>query len=776
MGCVMAMSLGSPSITSAQRPRVATVAQRAVFESVAERWLYAGLKAQHTPFATGQRWRFLDSVRVLPGGERIIFSTYGSPASGNRMQLTVGGNGLVSGSVFTPRTVTYTPSSMQGENSFSDRVRRRWTEGSMLQLPDAVPFADMSWRGAIVRGRSVSDSIHEVTELLGMRAILDGHRTRTVDRDTVVDGRRLWFVRERSTVRYAERLINRERTLDTLVTLNRGGSGTLVEWALIDADSGLVRWRADSLRIEGKASWRYADGRVFTTPLRMERWRDLRYMSARNYDVMDSMRIAVAMRQQRGMVRFLDSTGARLFRDAPGVRDSVERAWRSATSAEEAERLWRELWQAADKPWKRRLAAMRAATGDTVFALAQDAAIDWESPIDSLQMKRRIAVMADPGSAVRVGVQVDPFYEDIAQRLATQPPASTPDTARWPCTPAASRLLAAQYASAREPRLRAVALVAHVVLDPKGWGDSLLRQPDQPLLTEANWLARGIGATWPAASHAPIPQTGATALDWLEWMNGVAPAYAESIRQFGRDPSLQARLRFEPSHAQAIRFFSVRTGRDVTAELRQRYQSAVGDTARTIFGYLVSQLTGLGMSAEEIAKSLRSGSAADRVLATQEVGQLIGRLRGRMTPVDSATRERLYDAYLAAQRHEGAAPWPMLDAKGTSTSMPEMRLGDSTRFVLVDSVPASVVARWADSAHFITRAQWDARGNRRGGSLSTITIGGALGPFVVVRIGVSGRTSRKDDETPSGWAGGSSFVLLEVDGRWVVVTGDNWIT
>jgi hypothetical protein len=27
-----------------------------------------------------------------------------------------------------------------------------------------------------------------------------------------------------------------------------------------------------------------------------------------------------------------------------------------------------------------------------------------------------------------------------------------------------------------------------------------------------------------------------------------------------------------------------------------------------------------------------------------------------------------------------------------------------------------------------------------------------------------------------GWAGGSAFVLLEVDGRCVVVTGDNWIT
>jgi hypothetical protein len=174
--------------------------------------------------------------------------------------------------------------------------------------------------------------------------------------------------------------------------------------------------------------------------------------------------------------------------------------------------------------------------------------------------------------------------------------------------------------------------------------------------------------------------------------------------------------------------------------------------------------------------SLRTGSAADRLLATQELVKLFGRPRRRMMPVDSATRGRLYAAYLTAQRREGAAPWPTLAAKGTSAPLLEMRLSDSTRFVLVDSVPASSVSRRADSVPFITRAQWTARGMQHAGSLSRFTIEGAMGPFVAVKIDVSGLASRKEDETPYGWVSGSSFLLLEVTGQWYVVTGDRWIT
>jgi hypothetical protein len=51
-----------------------------------------------------------------------------------------------------------------------------------------------------------------------------------------------------------------------------------------------------------------------------------------------------------------------------------------------------------------------------------------------------------------------------------------------------------------------------------------------------------------------------------------------------------------------------------------------------------------------------------------------------------------------------------------------------------------------------------------------------MGPFVAVKIHVSGLATRKEDETPYGWASGSSFLLLEVTGQWYVVAGDRWIT
>lgn len=499
-------------------------------------------------------------------------------------------------------------------------------------------------------------------------------------------------------------------------------------------------------------------------------------MSARDYDVRDSTRAANSARRSAGMVIFWDSTEARLARAAPGVLDSVERAWRTAPSAEEAERIWRQLSMSVDRPTKRRLAAVREATGDTAFVLEQRKRVDWESPLDSVQMSRRIAIMANPGAAVRVGVEDDSFYEDIAQLMVARPPALMSDTTQWPCTPAACRLLATQDRSAREPRLRDVALVAHLVLDPSGWSDRVLTQPDRPLLVKARWLARGVGATWLAASHAPLPPVGADALSWLEWMNGVSAAYAPLQQPFAPESSVQSRLRFEATHANAIRFITARTGRDVTAELRRKYATAIGDTARTVFGFLVSRLTGLDMTAADIASALRTGSTADRVLATEELHRLMGRTRGTLTPVDSATRQHVYDALLIAERHEGASPWPTLGNSGSSALMLELHLSDSTRFVLADTLPASTVSRWADSAHFITRAQWNARGNRRGGSLATFTIDGALGPFVAVTIHVIGRAPRQSDDPPYGWESGASFVLLEVDGCLVAITVDQWIT
>lgn len=47
------------------------------------------------------------------------------------------------------------------------------------------------------------------------------------------------------------------------------------------------------------------------------------------------------------------------------------------------------------------------------------------------------------------------------------------------------------------------------------------------------------------------------------------------------------RVRFEESHATAIRFYQARTGRDVIGELRRGFAQAESDSARLVYGTML---------------------------------------------------------------------------------------------------------------------------------------------------------------------------------------------
>src|SRR5262249_48061841 len=119
---------------------------------------------------------------------------------------------------------------------------------------------------------------------------------------------------------------------------------------------------------------------------------------------------------------------------------------------------------------------MRIDAGDTVF-LYDDLANRGSSAtgqIDSAGVRTMLQFMADPSIPWAFNQSRDVLYENLAQALTTDPPVGDVWNARVPCTPAACRLLAEQWRTAREPRLRDVGLVALFTSDPRRWGDTVL--------------------------------------------------------------------------------------------------------------------------------------------------------------------------------------------------------------------------------------------------------------------------------------------------------------
>jgi hypothetical protein len=629
-------------------------------------------------------------------------------------------------------------------------------------------------------------------ESLGNRQRWSGTRTSWLVRDTTIRGARLWIVRDSAALRYEELALVEERTLDALVRRTRVGTATIQGRLLYDAGVGLARVRDDTLRFTGSASLTYPDGTSFTTAAHDERTRHAVLYDSAEYAVRRQALRAERERTMSGGVVIVanNDVDQRLSKGDTVARDSLLRAWRRATTPNERETLYRRLtfWDRRDTAFVHRLAEQRMADGDTVFLLGQLATrpytARWEhGPVDTAHMRQLIAVMSDPGLLFAFQVDRDPFYEDLTQALTTTPPAATRDTANWPCRPAACRLLAAEWQTGGEPRLRQVALVAHFVLDPRSWTDTLVNNASHdktaPLLEAALLLARGVGATWPAASKAPIPAATADWRAWRGWMNGTDTAYA---RRLERDSALPARfkpkeatLRFEQSHAVAIRFAEARTGRDIVGELRRQLATASSDSARAVYEYMLNELGAYQPTAEAVAALLTSGSTARRDLGRREVAALF---RDDTPQADSVTTDSLQDALIATALQLGRR-WRLLDSAppGARFAEPPMREAPSEKtFLLADSLSSGLRAKWASRVRIMTQAEWNKRGEREGGTLFTLTSVRRVGPFARLGVESAGRIPRNPDQAPWLYYASTTYYLMQLNGEWFVITSAGWIT
>lgn len=742
-----------------------------------DRWMHGRQQSRFTPFSS-------EFARI------VVDSVAGGGAT-QRLHLTVGNT------QFGPDTAVVTADMSDGSADtrfgFASFHRRTTYPGDSTEFVrarrgDAVRYSARLWdlipsrpRGAPRVGLVWTDTIDRSAVEGPFRRSLRGTRVSRIVRDSIVDGRRLWIVRDSATVRYEEAHLESERTLGTAVPVARVASGTVLGVHALDSELALFRWRDDTTHLSGEAVLQYPDGRSFTTPARYERTQRWTLFDAPGFARYAAERRATDTDRWRGMVAIpSNALERRLTEGDATARDSLLREWNRTSDPDTAAAIMRTLsiWL-RDTASRQMLDRVRFAAGDTAFLYQHLANRAYAyGPTDTADVRAMLPFMEDPSIAWGFNLSRDWLYENLVQAMTTMPRAAAAPGARASCTPSACDMLAALWHSAREPRLRDVGLVARFASDPRRWADTVLALDprEHPILRPAKLLAMGAGATWIAASKTPMPPPNSDARVWLEWMNGVDPQYAAASagQPFARPLGAPPAPRFESSHQTAIRMYTAQTGRDIVGELQRSYRAATADTSRLVFGMMLQGLGALGLTEAEIAEAFRSGDHARTTVARRE---LMANLRQSGAPMSAQRAAPLIDRLIAAVVNST----PLWRDLTSTTRQPQRELpglhgGSGRIFIESDNVSDSLRAKWAGRVEFISKLEWNRREPREGGTFYSPQQVTTWGRFARVELTLSERISRPAAAGPEGYAAGTTYYLMELNGEWVLVGSEGWIT
>lgn len=758
---------------------------------VRERWMHARQLPRFSPFKVSQSWLVVDSIRGDAGGRRLHLSMRGSGGALDTARIITDGTGRV-----RQMRLGLAPFSRRGFPTPGDSARwlewRRFRVLGGIALPESrfwdivptfpqqTPRIGMSWTDTLAR---------EATDGPFFRQSMRGTRTSRVTGDTVVDGRRLWVVHDSTYVRYEEHHLERERTLDTTAQVSRVAAGIVRGAHLYDPDVGLFKRRDDTTSLSGEAVLRYPDGRVFRTPARYDRTRRWDLYDAQGHAARLAQLREESRRRNGGMVMVAaNELERRLAGGEAQAIDSLVAAWLATTDPDEAVRLFGLLsrWGGRDTAFTVRLESLRLSAGDTAYlhVLLARRAYNRSRPFDTPDVRTMLRFMEDPAALWSLGLSRDHLYENLAQALTSWPPAAADSAgpAYVACTIPACEMLAEQRRAAREPRTRDVALVALFSRDPARWADTILAlaEPRRPLLRRAANLAKGIGATWDAASKAVMPDPGSDWRTWLQWMDGrdsvqLAAWAARRASLPGRMRSdTVARVRFEETHRTAIRMYVAQTGRDITGELKRGYAAAESDSGRLVFGSMLQGLGELRLAEDDMAAAFTSGVPARITLAR---GALLSRFRESGSVSDGSVAAPFIDRLIAAT--VSAEPlWRFADttARALGVGRPMLHAPAKRVFVNSEGLPEPLFARWNTRVEIMSPAEWSGRDAREAGVFYTFAPVRAWGRFVRVQVTVSERLARPEGQAPAQYASSNTYYLMELDGEWVVVAAEGWIT
>ncbi len=729
----------APAALSAQQTSPAGML---LVENVVERWIHAGEKPagplvlrldESTEPGISSK---IDSVIAVNGGRTFYLSLQRS-ISGSYTRSADGRIIDVRGQRNIPEQIGITRSAEDLEQSRRISLFESWTS-ERLGLPAA-----RIWERAVsfhptrvAIGERWVDTLAFTTRVDSFEQKLSGVRVSTIIGDSVVDGRRVWWVRDSALVDYSERFVSEDRVAGRLIPVVRTGRGVVRGRHLYDPAWGMYLVRDDSASLIGTVQHLYPDGRVLQTPARMERIRH-QYLQ--------------------------DSTTRRLV-----VRNRPRWSSEQIIAAEAMPRLSIE---------------QVLARGDTAAALdSLSRGSGARRTLDMVTVPLMVDVLSDPARALRYHVNLGYIYSNAFSALASQLPALQPDSAHWACTRAACRLLASQWQRASEPRLRELALAAHFALDPRTWVDTVRAwtHVDDAFERVIN-LANGVATGWPAGARARIPSPGEDWPAWLQWMDGRNPAYPQ-MNLGDRDtvPTARPNIRFGDTHTTALRVRTLIDGRDFVREFNQRLATATNDTAQRMYRTMLIGLGAYRGNPDSIVARMTTGSPADRASAVQEMVALFG-TDGR--DADDATATTIQDGFLSIVL-DGAAPWRSLitaDGSGESPSRIVPRTGDSVR-IRGELTPA-VQEIWARRFRIVPSAantpnapgvtpQPQLQVPYSAYSVSNVTV---AGPFARLEFVYTYRTPGAEPAPSRGaYATGYEIYFLRMDGQWVIAAMPTW--
>jgi hypothetical protein len=764
----LVVGIGVPGTSHAQAaapPRIPGL--YTIERETRERWMNARQMPLHTPHVRTVSWIAIDSLTADSAGRRIVFGRASdSPGYGEPVRLTLRADGHVLKLDVAVRESRALATARTARDSLL-MARFGLVDGVYLRLPNTRLWdATLVFRPPRVqRGARWIDTVAFNAEFQDLRQSLTGIRVYTLVRDTMVGGRRLWWVRDSATVRYADSMSIDERQLTAPATVDRKVAGVIIGRSLYDPEIGLFRVRADTTTLRGEARLGYPDGRTFASPTRFER--SQRWSLYERPELADRMAQLRARADSNSFSIVLVPRNPLEERIAAGhapTIDSLFAAWRDSRDPDGRVDIKRLLGWGRDSSTRARFAAARAAEGDTAYLVGGNVYGPGGARLTMNDVDLLLPLMRDPGLAFQHGVSRDIPYERVVESLIREPPAIQPDSAKWPCEPAACRRVAAEFATATEPRLKSAALAVLTLMDPRRWRDTYLTRAraGDNLLRIALPLVIGQAVPVPvmpppSADWPPVPSSNADWTRWRDWLRG--PLSQPPVRSRG-----------SPT---AIRFAQAATGRDIVAELRALFSVAPDDNARVVIGNILAGLDALPWTIDSVAAEVRNGTPLRRAFAADVL--LDGGAQFRFEPADGATAETLQEQFLTGRlgRRE---PWRTLD--DLRADRPAQRFRDPPTdavaavpvYYATDDLAVTVRARWSDRIRMMSQAEWSKRPAREGGELWAISRVEHVGPFARLRVMVSGRNTRSADQGPNAWHSWMDYYLMNIDGEWVLVT------
>jgi len=821
VGAMIALPL-APLPAAAQ----ATITIPMVERMVEDRWIEAHRVPSLVPWAT-HRWRvdLPDGPVLREGGlvgDTLVVHRYGP--TGPVLSLVVSATG---GTVAAALAI---PEGWPAHRSLGQDLDEQRARMLAQRAPDrSLPPEAMGW-DLVVRPpepgvTSWTDTVRTTSEFAGFRVDWRAERSFRVVGDTLLDDRSFPLVEERSRVE-VEEVTPLNPWLAEDGTVIRKGSGELAGRIAIDPDGGVIRSRRDSLNLEGELTLALADGREWTVPARYEAVR-----TDRLHEVEAWNRAQEELRETRqdgasGMLIFPDEEEARAREGDPALLREARELWMRSTDREERRRADRIFRWAPDElvPSSRELLAGELAVGDTAAAL--DRIVAWARStrgerVTEADLALLLPFVADPGRARAVGTYADRLLVDMVQGPAFRAAAplmqstSTDMTGPFPphpdspFTPEAWEMLQSLDQYARDPGLEALALAARAFTDPRGGGDELegvlasrpLRSgtrvnSDHRVLSYVTEMHRGIGFWAGASARVPLPSEDAEWRAWSRWMVGTSEEYREwragtSLPQADRPPPV---VRFDTSHRLTLRYHQARAGRDFQAEWARTMAKGVpADSATLVMGTLMQGLDPEPPAVEEVVRMLRDPSPAVTALGRRHLGPLFAGDAGAVAePTDPAGEPDLsagdLDLLMTLLNHlvppdgdepDDRPPHPWPSALGENGFMGGTRLAEGSSapvHLQADGLPAALLQALPPGVTALPGEAWQALDPREGKILLRLTPPTRRGDLARLGFSWTVHEEREPHQSPSGYAGGTVFDLLVVDGGWEIVNLLGWIT